>query len=154
MARMRRFGSIEELRGAVGTELGPGGWVRVTQDMIDAFASATGDFQWIHVDRERAKRGPYGTTIAHGFLTLSLMARLRDELYDVDGVASRINYGCDKVRFLTPVPAEGRVRMKIKLAAAEPMRLGLRLTSECTFELEGASRPALVAEQITILVPP
>jgi acyl dehydratase len=150
---MRRFRSLDELKEAAGQELGPGAWVAVTQAMIDDFARATGDFQWIHVDAERARSGPFGTTVAHGFLTLSLMARLRDELYDVDGVASRINYGCDRVRFLAPVPSGGRVRMRVKLVRLEPARLGLRLDSLCTFELEGAARPALVAEQTTILVP-
>jgi len=150
---MRRFASLDELKAAVGEELGPSGWVSVTQTMIDDFARATGDFQWIHVDRERAAKGPFGTTIAHGFLTLSLMAQLRDQIYDVDGLASRINYGCDKVRFLEPVPAEGRVRMRVKFIALTPSRLGLRLDSLCSFELQGAARPALVAEQSTVLVP-
>jgi acyl dehydratase len=150
---MRHFASIEELTRAAGEELGASGWLTVTQDMIDRFADATGDHQWIHVDRERAKRSSYGTTIAHGFLTLSLIAQLRDQIYDVDGVASRINYGCDKVRFLEPVPSGSRVRLRLRLARVEPARRGIRIDSECTMELEGAPRPALVADQIVLLIP-
>ena len=150
---MRRFASIDELTSAAGAELGVSDWVTVTQSMIDEFARATGDFQWIHVDPERAKRSPFGTTIAHGFLTLSLLAQLRDQIYDVAGVAARINYGCDKVRFLEPVPSGGRVRLRLALARVEPSRHGVRVDSTCTIELEGAPRPAVVADHITLLVP-
>jgi acyl dehydratase len=150
---MRHFGSIDELARAAGEELGASDWVTVTQEMIDRFADATGDHQWIHVDRERARLSSYGTTIAHGFLTLSLIARLRDQIYEVDGVASRINYGCDKVRFLAPVPSGSRVRLRLKLARVAPARHGIRVDSECTMELEDAPRPALVADQIVLLIP-
>ena len=149
---MRRFTSIEELRAAAGEDLGVSDWITISQEMIDGFASVTGDFQWIHVDRERAKQSQFGTTIAHGFLTLSLIARLRDQIYDIDNVASRINYGCDRVRFLEPVPSGSRVRMRLKIASVEPSRLGMRVDSECQIELEGASRPALVANQITLVI--
>ena len=150
---MRRFASIDDLKSALGQELGVSDWLTVSQAMIDEFAHATGDFQWIHVDRERAARGPYGTTIAHGFLTLSLIAKLRDQVYDVDGLAARINYGCDKVRFLEPVPSGSRVRLRLKLARVEPSRRGVRVDSECAVELEGAPRPALVADHIVLLIP-
>jgi acyl dehydratase len=150
---MRRFASIDELQAAAGQELGVSDWITVTQDMIDGFARVTGDFQWIHVDRERARHSPFGTTIAHGFLTLSLIAQLRDQIYDIDNVASRINYGCDRVRFLEPVPSGSRVRMRLKLTSVELSRLGTRVDSECQIELEGASRPALVANQITLVIP-
>ncbi len=150
---MRRFTSIDELKTAVGQEIGASGWITVTQEMIDRFAEATGDFQWIHVDRERARLSPAGTTIAHGFLTLSLMAQLRDQIYDVDGIASRINYGCDKVRFLEPVPSGGRVRLRLTLARVEPSRHGVRVDADCAIELEGAPRPAAVADHIVLLIP-
>jgi acyl dehydratase len=150
---MRRFPSLDELKTTVGQELGESDWLTITQAMINQFADATGDHQWIHIDRERARHSPFGTTIAHGFLTLSLIARLRDQIYDVDGIAARINYGCDKVRFLEPVPSGSRVRLRLKLARIEPSRRGVRVDSECTIELDGAARPALVADQITILVP-
>jgi acyl dehydratase len=150
---MRRFTSIDALKEAVGQELGESGWITVTQAMIDRFAEATGDFQWIHVDRERARRSPAGTTIAHGFLTLSLMAQLRDQIYDVDGIASRINYGCDKVRFLEPVPSGGRVRLRLTLTGVEPARRGVRVATNGAIELEGAPRPAAIADQIVLLIP-
>jgi acyl dehydratase len=150
---MRRFKSIDELATAAGEDLGESSWVIVTQEMIDRFAEATGDFQWIHVDRERAAHSQYGTTIAHGFLTLSLIARLRDEIYDVDNIAWRINYGCDKVRFLEPVPSGSRVRLKLKLARVEPARQGVRVVSEVAVELEGARRPACVADHIVLIIP-
>jgi len=150
---MRRFKNIDELAGAVGQELGPSEWITVTQEMIDRFADATGDHQWIHVDRERARRSPQGTTIAHGFLTLSLLAQLRDQVYDVGGIASRLNYGCDKVRFLEPVSSGGRVRLRLTLAKVEPSRRGVRVDSQCAMELEGAPRPALVADHIVLLIP-
>jgi acyl dehydratase len=150
---MRQFASIDDLTTAIGQELGVSDWLAVTQAMIDEFAHATGDFQWIHIDRERAQRGPYGTTIAHGFLTLSLIAQLRDQVYDVAGLAARINYGCDKVRFLEPVPSGARVRLRVTLAGVEPARRGVRVDSECAMELEGAARPALVCDHITLLVP-
>src|SRR5262249_791814 len=100
---MRIFADIEAVKGAVGETLGISDWVTVDQAMIDRFAEATGDFQWIHVDRERAKASPFGGTIAHGFLTLSLLARLSSETYRVEKLAARLNYGCNKVRFTTPV---------------------------------------------------
>jgi acyl dehydratase len=150
---MRRFKSIAELGTALGQELGVSSWVTVDQQTIDRFAEATGDFQWIHVDRERAAKSQYGGTIAHGFLTLSLMARLRDEIYEVDGVGWRINYGCDKVRFLAPVPSGGRVRLSLKLTAVEPSRQGVRVVCAATIELEGAPRPACVADHIVLIIP-
>lgn len=150
---MWRFSSIEEFASAVGQELGTSDWLTITQAMIDSFADATGDHQWIHIERARAERSPFGTTIAHGFLTLSLIAQLRDQIYDVDGIAARINYGCDKLRFLEPVPSGGRVRLRLLLKALTPSRHGMRVDTGCTIELAGAPRPALVADQITILVP-
>lgn len=150
---MRRFRSIDELESAVGEELGVSGWITVTQEMIDRFAAVTGDHQWIHVDRERALATPAGTTIAHGFLTLALVPQLRDQIYDVDGVTSRINYGCDKVRFLTPVPSGARIRLRLGLARVEPARHGVRVDCRCTIELDGAERPAAVADHIVLLVP-
>ena len=150
---MRRFKSIAELGTAVGQELGVSSWVTIDQQMIDRFAEATGDFQWIHVDRERAAKSQYGATIAHGFLTLSLMARLRDEIYEVDGIAWRINYGCDKVRFVAPVPSGSRVRLSMKLTEVEPARQGVRMVTAATVELDGSARPAVVADHIVLLVP-
>jgi len=127
--------------------------VTVDQAMINRFAEATGDFQWIHVDVARAKASPFGSTIAHGFLTLSLLARLSQETYRVEKLAARLNYGCNKVRFTTPVPSGKRVRAHFKVQSVEDGPQGVRLTTEAIVELEGSTKPACVAEQIAILIP-
>src|SRR5208282_2288983 len=116
---MRVFADVAALKRAAGEALGTSDWITVDQAMIDRFAEATGDFQWIHVDVERAKASPFGTTIAHGFLTLSLLAGLSQKIYRVDKLAARLNYGCNKVRFATPVPSGGRVRAHFKALAVE-----------------------------------
>ncbi|HEV8027409.1 MAG TPA: MaoC family dehydratase [Stellaceae bacterium] len=150
---MRRFADIAELRTAVGQVLGESDWVTVTQETIDLFAEATGDHQWIHVDRERAKASPFGTTIAHGFLTLSLIPRLIYRIYGVGKIAASLNYGSNKVRFITPVPSGGRIRARLKLLSAEDTPRGVRITSEATVELEGSERPACTAELVAVLIP-
>ncbi len=150
---MRVFANLDAVKSAVGEALGASGWVTVDQAMIDRFAEATGDFQWIHVDRARAKASKFGTTIAHGFLTLSLLPRLGNEVYRVENLAARLNYGCNKVRFTAPVPAGGRVRAHFTIAQVEDAPQGVRLTTAATVELEGAAKPACVAEQIAILIP-
>jgi acyl dehydratase len=150
---MRVFANLDAVRDAVGETLGTSDWVTIDQTMIDRFAEATGDFQWIHVDRARAKASSFGTTIAHGFLTLSLLPRLGNEVYRVENLAARLNYGCNKVRFATPVPSGGRVRAHFKIETAESAPQGLRLTILATVELEGASKPACIAEQIALLIP-
>ncbi|HKT18273.1 MAG TPA: MaoC family dehydratase [Stellaceae bacterium] len=149
---MRVFANLDAVRRALGDTLGPSDWVTIDQAMIDRFAEATGDFQWIHVDRERAAASPLGSTIAHGFLTLSLLPRLGNEVYRVDGIAARLNYGCNKVRFTAPVKAGQRVRASFKFIAAEDAPQGLRLTIAATVELEGSAKPACVAEQIALLI--
>jgi acyl dehydratase len=150
---MRRFADIDELRTAAGQVLGESEWVTVTQETIDLFAEATGDHQWIHVDRERAKASPFGNTIAHGFLTLSLIPRLIYRIYGVGKIEASLNYGCNKVRFITPVPGGGRIRARLKLLSVEDTPRGVRITSEATVELEGAERPACTAELVAVLIP-
>jgi acyl dehydratase len=150
---MRRFRSIDELRDAAGETLGTSSWLEVSQDMIDRFADVTGDYQWIHVDAERARHSPYGRTVAHGWLTVALMPRLRNEIFAVEGVTTSINYGCDRLRFIEPVPSGSRIRLGLKLLRTEPARQGVRITLEATIEREGAERPALVAELIVLLLP-
>jgi acyl dehydratase len=150
---MRQFADVRDLRSAVGQVLGESEWVAVTQEMIDRFAEATGDFQWIHVDREKAKASPFGTTIAHGFLTLSLVPRLLDKVYTVGKVAARLNYGCNKVRFTQPVPSGQRIKASIKLLEVEDTPKGVRVTSEATVALEGSDRPACVAELVAVIIP-
>jgi acyl dehydratase len=137
----------------VGQELGPSEWLTVTQEMIDKFADATGDHQWIHVDVERAKKElPGGKTIAHGYLTLSLLPRLAPTLMRVEKRRRGLNYGSNRVRFTAPVPAGARIRLKQKLVKVEPVEdNGFRVTSEMTMEVEGNARPAMVAETLSIV---
>jgi acyl dehydratase len=150
---MRTFADVDELKAARGELLGESDWVTVSQEMIDRFAEATGDFQWIHVDRERAKASPFGTTIAHGFLTLSLIPRLVDSVHSVGKVAARLNYGCNKVRFTQAVPSGSRIRARVRLADVEDTPRGVRMTWEATVELEGSPRPACIAELLAVVIP-
>lgn len=143
------FPDFDALRAAIGTELGPGDWITVDQDRIDRFAEATGDHQWIHVDPVRAADGPFGTTIAHGFLTLSLMVPITQQVMTVSAARTAINYGADKVRFLTPVPAGGRIRGRITLTAVTDVPGGVQVHRRVTIDLDGAERPACVIEAIT-----
>ncbi len=144
------FSSPDELLGAVGADLGSSDWVQIDQERINLFADATGDHQWIHVDVERASRElPSKGTIAHGYLTLSLLPRMMGDILEIRRRTHGINYGCNKVRFTGVVPAGSRVRLRQTLQAAEDVtNNGVRLISACTIEIEGAERPALVAETI------
>jgi acyl dehydratase len=137
----------------LGQTLGPSEWLTVTQDMIDKFAEATGDHQWIHVDVERAKREmPGGKTIAHGYLTLSLLPRLAPTLMKIEKRRRGINYGSNKIRFISPVPAGSRIRLRQRLVNAEETKDGgIRITSEMTIEVEGNERPAMVAETMGVV---
>jgi acyl dehydratase len=143
----------QDLLQHVGKELGPSEWLTVTQEMIDKFADATGDHQWIHVDVERAKKElPGGKTIAHGYLTLSLLPQLAPTLMKIEKRRRGLNYGSNRVRFTAPVPAGGRVRLRQKLVKVEPVEdNGFRITSEMTMEVEGNTRPAMVAETLGIV---
>ncbi len=143
----------QDLLQHVGEELGPSEWLTVTQEMIDKFADATGDHQWIHVDVERAKKElPGGKTIAHGYLTLSLLPQLAPTLMKVEKRRRGVNYGSNRVRFTAPVPAGARVRLRQKLVKVEPVEdNGFRVTSEMTMEVEGNTRPAMVAETLGII---
>ena len=149
----REFAHPNDMFKVVGQEIGVSDWVEVSQDRIDRFADATGDHQWIHVDVERAKKDmPDGKTIAHGFLTLSLIPMLTSQISKINNVRNGINYGCNKVRFTSPVKAGSRVRARSKLIAADPMKGGgVRLTNEMTIEIEGQERPACVAETMAIV---
>jgi acyl dehydratase len=146
MAR-REFAHPNEMHKYVGQEIGVSDWVEITQDRINLFADATGDHQWIHVDVERAKKDmPGGKTIAHGFLTLSLIPMLNHQISHINNVRNGINYGCNKVRFTSPVPAGAKV-----LAADSMDKGGVRLTNQVTIEIEGQERPACVAETMSIV---
>ena len=150
---MMEVESVDALRAHIGRPLGSSEWVAVDQAMIDRFAEATGDHQWIHVDVERAKREmPGGRTIAHGYLTLSLLPRLNANIYSIRSRKRGVNYGSNKVRFTAPVPSGSRVRGHLTLKAIEPMGNGCsRLVTEATVEVEGSGRPALVAETLSLV---
>ncbi|MGE0659907.1 MAG: MaoC family dehydratase [Reyranellaceae bacterium] len=149
---MREFETINDYAAQVGKEIGVSDWVLVDQDRINKFADATGDHQWIHVDVEKARKEmPGGKTIAHGYLTLSLVPMLTHGISRVKKVSRGINYGSNKVRFTSPVPAGSRVRARQKLVAADPVQgNGIRFTAEITIEVEGQERPACVAEVMSI----
>ena len=137
---------INGLEKLVGEHLGYSEWHEVTQEQVNLFADATGDHQWIHVDVERAKAGPFGGPIAHGYLTLSLAPTLLTEIMLVDGVSMGINYGLNKLRFPSPVPVGSKVRAGATLANVEPVSGGVQVTLNTTFEIEGGSKPVCVAE--------
>lgn len=142
------FDGIGDLETRVGNHLGYSDWHQVTQEQVNLFAEATGDHQWIHVDVERAKGGPFGGPIAHGYLTLSMAPVLMEELVAVNGVAMGVNYGLNKLRFPSPVLVGSRVRLGAQLATVEPISGGAQATYELTFETEGGTKPACVAEAV------
>jgi len=150
---MKIFHGVAELTASVGTHLGHSNWIDVDQARVNMFADATDDHQWIHIDPERAVQGPFGSTIAHGYLTLSLMSEMMWQAYRVDGLAMQINYGCNKVRFPAPVPVPSRLRAGVELASVEPFRDGYLSTVVVAVEREGGSKPVCVAEILTYLMP-
>lgn len=145
---MKVYDGITGFAKAEGDVLGTSNWFVIEQDRIDRFAEATGDHQWIHVDAERAKDGPFGATIAHGFLTLSLLPPLLNSLYRVDNVAMAVNYGLDKVRFMAPVRVGSRIRAAAKVLTVTPLDGAVQAVFETTFEIEGADKPAAVVQSI------
>src|SRR5437588_4918556 len=150
---MKTIQGIEGFKAMAGQELGESDWHQVTQDQIDTFADATGDHQWIHVDTERAKAGPFGTTIAHGYLTLSLIPMLGAQIYTVQGLSMGINYGTNKVRFPKPVPVGSKVRASADLVDVSDVAQGKQAVVRYTIEIEGEDKPACVAETVVLLVP-
>ncbi|CAJ1581023.1 MaoC family dehydratase [[Mycobacterium] wendilense] len=142
------FSGLDALAGAAGAELGPTDWLTITQERVDLFADATDDHQWIHVDPERAADGPFGATIAHGLLTLSLLPRFMQELYRVDGVRMAINYGFNKVRFVSPVPVGAKVRARARLEKVERLDSAVQATMVTTVEIEGVDKPAAAIESV------
>jgi acyl dehydratase len=140
---------LDELKKLAGSDLGTSEWIEVTQERIDTFADATGDHQWIHVDPERAKEGPFGAPIAHGYLTLSLFIPLFTELLDVQGVTTKVNYGLNKVRFPSPVKVGSRIRLAGKLAEVEEVKGGVQIVVDGTIEIEGGAKPAAVLQSLS-----
>jgi len=149
---MRTFTSVDELEAAVGESLGHTDWLEITQERVDRFAEATGDYQWIHVDVERAQEGPFGGTIAHGYLTLSLLPMFAGQLFALETPGAKLNYGSNKVRFMNPVRVGRRIRCTARIAAVEQLRSGRQLTIAYTVEIEGEDKPAMVAEILTLLI--
>lgn len=145
------FRNADDLTAAVGTHLGNSEWLTIDQARIDTFAEATGDHQWIHVDPDRAAAGPFGSTIAHGYLTLSLVPCLLGDLVGYPGWSVKVNYGSDRVRFLSPVPVDSRVRAGAEVVAVKPSGAGLQVALQVTVEIEGSDKPALVAQTLTLL---
>jgi acyl dehydratase len=150
---MRVFNGIDELEKVVGEHLGHSDWHTVTQENVDQFADATGDHQWIHVDTEKAKAGPFGGTIAHGYMTLSLIPMLNAQIYRIDGLSMGINYGANKVRFPAPVPVGSRVRAGAELVELNSTPQGAQAVIRTTIEVEDGEKPACVADTVVVLVP-
>jgi len=146
---MTTFASPTELLAAVGRDLGTTGWTTITQEQVNGFADATGDHQWIHVDVERAKAGPFGAPIAHGYLTMSLASGFLAELARVEGISMGVNYGVDRVRFPTPVPVGSRVRGHGEVLDAKEIPGGVQAVVRVTIELEGAAKPAAIVDTVS-----
>ena len=149
---MKTFTGLDEFEQAVGTHLGYSDWHTITQEQINLFAEATGDHQWIHVDTEKASTGPYGTTVAHGHLTLSLVPKLGWQIYTIEGVRMVVNYGSNKVRFPSPVPVGSKVRAGAELLELSRGSQGAQATVRVTIEREGGDKPACVTETLSLLV--
>lgn len=149
---MRILNDSKEIADAEGQELGVSEWIAITQDRIDMFADATGDRQWIHVDPERAAHGPFGTTVAHGYLTLSMLPFLGAQVFAFAGNVARVNYGLNKVRFVAPVTVGSKVRSKVELLEVADIEKGQQVTLQHTIEIKGNDKPACVAETVTLLM--
>jgi acyl dehydratase len=150
---MRTFTTLDELAAAVGEDLGTTDWLEVTQERVDAFADATGDHQWIHVDVERARQGPFGGTIAHGYLTLSLIPHFGPQLFELETGGARLNYGVNKVRFPSPVRVGARIRARAVITDVSDVPAGRQLVTRYTVEIEGEPKPACVADTVVLLLP-
>lgn len=149
---MREINTPQELLDAVGTHFGYSDWLEITQERVDQFAEATGDHQWIHVDPERAAEGPFGGTIAHGYLTLSLIPALRWQIWAATGAKMGINYGANKVRFPSPVRVGSHVRVGDEVLSVTQTPAGYQVIEKITIEIDGEDKPACVAETVTVLV--
>ena len=149
----KEFSSPNELLSASGCKLGTSNWLQIDQDRIDMFAEATGDHQWIHVDQEAAKKGPFETTIAHGYLTLSLVSQFLPQIIKVEGIGMGINVGCNRVRFPSPVPVGSKIRAHGELVEAESRKGGIQAVIRVTVEIEGVEKPACVADTVSLYFP-
>jgi acyl dehydratase len=150
---MRILDDLDALAGMTGEELGRSDWLEIDQERVDRFADATGDHQWIHVDRERASHGPFGGTIAHGYLTLSLIPLLGSQVFTLETPGAKLNYGVNKVRFPHPVLVGSRIRDRVAVGAVSDLATGKQLTLRHVIEIEGQDKPACVAETVVLLLP-
>lgn len=148
---VRVFDSLDDFKAAAGEELGTSDWLTVNQEQINLFADATGDHQWIHIDPEKAAQGPFGTTIAHGYLTLSLLPVFASEIYQVNGLAMGVNYGANKVRFPNPVPVDSRLRATATLKETADIAIGTQAVINFVVEREGGDKPVLIAEVVYVM---
>jgi acyl dehydratase len=149
---MRTFTTTDEVSAAVGEDLGTTDWLEITQERVDAFADATGDHQWIHVDVERATAGPFGGTIAHGYLTLSLIPQFTPQLFELETPGAKLNYGVNKVRFPHPVRVGSRIRATAQVVDVSDVPAGKQMVTRYTVEIEGEAKPACVAETVVLLL--
>ena len=149
---MRVFSTLDEVSAAIGEELGTSDWLTIDQERVNVFADATGDHQWIHVDVDRAKDGPFGGTIAHGYLTLSLIPYLSNQVFGVETDGAKLNYGLNKVRFPNPVPVGARVRAVVTVGEVTDLPAGKQLTMKYVIEIEDHDKPACVAETVVLLL--
>jgi acyl dehydratase len=149
---MRTFTTFDELSDAAGEDLGTTDWLEITQERVDAFADATGDHQWIHVDVERAKKGPFGGTIAHGYLTLSLIPQFTPQLFDLETPGAKLNYGVNKVRFPNPVKVGQKIRATAQITEVSDVPAGKQMVTRFTIEIDGENKPACVAETVVLLL--
>jgi acyl dehydratase len=149
---MRTFTTVDQLKEAVGEDLGTTDWLEVTQERVDAFADATGDHQWIHVDVERAAEGPFGGTIAHGYLTLSLIPQFSPQLFELDTPGAKLNYGVNKVRFPHPVKVGSRIRATAQILDVGDVPAGKQMVTKYVVEIDGEDKPACVAETVVLLL--
>ena len=149
---MRTFTSFDDLTAAVGEDLGASDWLTIEQDRVDAFAEATGDHQWIHVDVPRATAGPFGGTIAHGYLTLSLIPMLGAQVFALETPGAKLNYGVNKVRFPNPVKVGSKIRASAQIADVSDVPAGKQMVTRYTVEIDGESKPACVAETVVLLL--
>jgi acyl dehydratase len=147
----RTFANLDAFRAAAGEELGTSDWLTVTQDRIDQFADATGDHQWIHVDPERAAQGPFGKTVAHGYLTLALLPTLAQSIYEIHGLTFGVNYGANKIRFPDPVPVDSRVRATATLIEVKDIAIGTQAVISFIIEREGGEKPVCIADVVYVM---
>lgn len=151
---MRVFKDLDELQAAVGETIGPTDWVPITQKRVNAFADATDDHQWIHVDRERAAASQFGGTIAHGYMTLSLLPMLASQLFVIEHRGAKLNYGVNKVRFPAPVPVDSKIRATVTIASVEDVPVGKRVILNYVVEVDGQDKPGMVAESVVVMLNP